>query len=227
LNISLRRRPRLEALRRGQRALVASVAIGIGLLGAAPRAQAQGGNRITGTVLGEAGQPLASAQVSVQSTSIGAITNAQGKYTITGVTPGTYMVRAQRIGYSPVTQRVVVSAGADAAADFQLPVLPASLAAVRTVGYTNEQSRDISGAVSSVSGNDIRDQKVATVEEAVRGRIPGVQVAASGEPGRAAQIIVRGQNGFGSPAPLYFVDGLFLTEYPKLKTDDIESIDGL
>jgi TonB-linked SusC/RagA family outer membrane protein len=196
------------------------------LVATASTLQAQA-SRITGTVLGEAGQPLASAQVTIPSTTIGGVTNAQGKYTISGVAPGRYTVRAQRIGYSPVTQQVTVTNGADAVADFQLPVLPASLAAVVSVGYTTEQRRDISGAVSSVSGTEIQDQKVATVEQAVEGRIPGVTVSASGEPGRPAQIIVRGQNGFGSPAPLYVVDGMYLTENPNLNPDDIESIEVL
>lgn len=215
MNISLHYRSRL------------ALTIATILLGVATRAQAQGGSRITGTVLGESGQPVPGAQVTVTSTTLGAVTNDQGKYTIAGVSAGTYAVRAQRIGYSPATQRVVVTSGADAVADFQLAVLPASLSAVVSVGYTTEQRRDISGAVSSVSGTEIRDQKVATVEEAVRGRIPGVQVAASGEPGRPAQIIVRGQNGFGSPAPLYVVDGMYLSENPNLNPDDIESIEVL
>jgi protocatechuate 3,4-dioxygenase beta subunit len=140
-------------------------------------ARAQAGSRITGTVLNEAGQPVPSAQVNIPSTSLGAITNDQGKYTINGITPGTYTVRAQRIGYRPSTQQVSVTTGADGVADFTLSILPASLERVVTVGYTAERNRDISGAVASVTGADIRDQKVATVEEAVQGRIPGVQIA--------------------------------------------------
>ena len=211
MTTTLRRRPSIAAI---------SVAL---LLVIAPTLHAQT-SRISGTVLGEAGQPLPNAQVSIPSTSLGALTNQQGKYTITGVAPGRYAVRAQRIGYSPVTQQVTVTSGADASADFQLPVLATLLAPVN-VGYTRERRQDVSAAVASVTGAEIRDQKVATVEQAVEGRVPGVQVAASGEPGRPAQIIVRGQNGFGSPAPLYVVDGMYMTENPNLNPDDIESID--
>jgi len=184
LHISLRRRPTVDSV--GRLALAKTLAIVTAFVTAAATLEAQGNGRITGTVLGEAGQPLATAQVTIPSTTMGAVTNDQGKYTIAGVAPGSYVVRAQRIGYSPVSQRVTVASGADGVADFQLPVLPANLAAVVTVGYTTEQRRDISGAVSSVTGTDIRDQKVATVEQAVAGRIPGVVVASSGEPGRPA-----------------------------------------
>ena len=204
-----------------------ATALAFALSAAAPAAlHAQTGSRVTGTVVSEAGQPIPRVQVTIPSTTFGAVTNEQGKYTISGVAPGTYDVRAQRIGFSPMTQRVTVTSGADAVADFHLQVLAATLAPV-TVGYTTEQRRDVSAAVASVTGAELRDQKVATVEEAVRGRIPGVQVAASGEPGRPAQIIVRGQNGFGSPAPLYVVDGMYMSENPNLNPDDIESIDVL
>ena len=126
MNISLHHRTRRAFL-------IATI-----LFGVATTAQAQAGSRITGTVLGEAGQPLPGAQVTITSTTLGAVTNDQGKYTITGVSAGTHVLRAQRIGYSPVTQRVAVTSGADVVADFQLPVLPASLSAVVSVGYTTE-----------------------------------------------------------------------------------------
>lgn len=207
---------------------LAVLAVTLVALGASPReATAQAPGRITGTVVGEAAQPVVSAQVSIPNSGAGAITGPDGRYTINNVAPGTYTVRAQRIGYSPHSQRVTVASGETAVADFQLVVLPASLTAQVVVGYTTEQRRDISGAVSSVTGSEIADQKVATVEEALRGRVPGVQIVASGEPGRPAQIIVRGQNGFGNPSPLYVVDGMYLPENPNLNPDDIESIEVL
>jgi outer membrane receptor for Fe3+-dicitrate len=97
---------------------------------------------------------------------------------------------------------------------------------VQVVGYTTEQRRDVSGAVASVSGSELREQQVATIEEALRGRAPGVQVSASGQPGRPAQIIIRGQNSFGSPNPLYVVDGMYIGQQnPNLNPDDIASLE--
>ena len=209
---------RLAGLALGTAALCGSGAVTAGAQGTT--------GRITGTVIGERGQPLPAAQVSVVGTQLGAAADEQGRYTINGVVPGTYQLRVQRIGYTARTQAVTVAAGQTTTANVQLDVLALELQPV-VVGYTTEQRRDVTGAVSSVSGNDIRDQKVATVEEAIRGRVPGVQVNASGEPGRAPQIIVRGQNGFGNPSPLYVVDGMYLTENPNLNPDDVESIEVL
>jgi TonB-linked SusC/RagA family outer membrane protein len=161
-------------------------------------------------------------------TQLGTLTGPDGRYTITGVPAGTYTLRAQRIGFAPQTRQVTVAEGQGATADVQLTAAATQLTAVSVVGYTNEQRRDISGAVTTVTGDELRDQVVATVEEALRGRAPGVQIAASGQPGRPAQIVVRGQNGFGNPSPLYVVDGMYIgTQNPNLNPDDIASINVL
>jgi TonB-linked SusC/RagA family outer membrane protein len=190
-------------------------------------AAAQSVGRVTGTVTDAGGQPLASVQVAVQGTMNGAVTGADGRYSISGVAPGTHTLRAQRIGYAPRTQTITVTAGQTVTADFQLSPVPTALTAQVVVGYTTQQRRDVSDATSSVQAEDIRDQQVATVEEALRGRVAGVQINASGEPGRPAQVIVRGQNFLGNPTPLYVVDGMYLRQNPNLNPDDIESIEVL
>ena len=187
---------------------------------------AQTTGRVTGTVTDAGGVPVGSAQVLlVENPRFGALTGPDGRFTISGVPAGTYTVRAQRIGFSPRTQQVSVAAGQAVTVSFSMAAAAAQLTAVSVVGYTTEQRRDVSGAVTTVSGNELRDQKVATIEEALRGRAPGVQIAASGQPGRPAQIIIRGQNGFNSPNPLYVVDGMYIGQQnPNINPDDIASI---
>ena len=189
---------------------------------------AQAAGRISGTVTGEGRQPLSDVQVTIPTTRFGAVTNAEGRYMIVGVPPGTYQVRATRLGYQPVVQTVTVRADElTAAVPFELVAVPTSLQAVVVTGYTTQQRRDVSDAVSGVRAEDIQQQQVATVEEALRGRVPGVQISASGEPGRPAQVIVRGQNFLGNPTPLYVVDGMYLRENPNLNPDEIESLEVL
>ena len=191
-------------------------------LGAQQPAQA---GRVTGTVTSEAGQPIASAQVSIEGARLGTLSGPDGRFTIANVPAGTYSVRVQRIGFTPAAQSVTV-AGQPVNVDFRLAAAATQLTTVVTVGYTNEQRRDVSGAVATVTGSALREQQVATVEEALRGRAPGVQIAASGQPGRPAQIIIRGQNGFNSPNPLYVVDGMYIGQQnPNINPDDIASID--
>jgi TonB-linked SusC/RagA family outer membrane protein len=190
-------------------------------------AQVAGAGTITGTITSDTGQPVAGVQVLVVGRGLGATTDADGHFTIRGVPPGTYQLRAQRIGFTPRSSQVTVGANQTVSADLALTQLATTLTTQVVVGYTTQQRRDVSDAVSSVRGDDIADQKVATVEEALQGRVPGVQIATSGEPGRPALIIIRGQNGFGNPAPLYVVDGMYMSENPNLNPDDIESIDVL
>jgi TonB-linked SusC/RagA family outer membrane protein len=188
---------------------------------------AQAIGRITGTVTGDGRQPVSDVQLSILNTRFGATTNAEGRFTIAGVPAGAYQVRAQRLGYTPATQSVTIRANETATVTFELTAVPTSLQAVVVTGYTTQQRRDVSDAVSSVRSEDIQDQQVATLEEALRGRVPGVHIAASGEPGRPAQVIVRGQNFLGNPTPLYVVDGMYLRQNPNLNPDDIESIEVL
>jgi len=183
--------------------------------------------RVTGVVNSETGQPVPGAQVTVVGTSVGAVTGDDGRYNIVRVPPGTYQVRAQRIGFAAATLPVTVVADEAATVDFSLAPVATTLTTQVVVGYTTQQRRDVSDAVAGVTGEEIRDQKVATVEEALRGRIPGVQVASTGEPGRPAQIIIRGQNFLGNPTPLYVVDGTYMSQNPNLNPDDIASIEVL
>ncbi|HEU4565454.1 MAG TPA: SusC/RagA family TonB-linked outer membrane protein [Gemmatimonadaceae bacterium] len=225
-------RPRLTRTATRLAAVLAlACSAGLAAIGALPHplpaqaGAARGTERITGVVRDEGGQPLPAAQVGVVGTGLGAVTGDDGRFTITGVAPGTYQVRAQRIGYRPAVQQVTVAAGAGGSVDFSLQVAPTVLTEQVVVGYTTQQRRDVTDAVSSVSADEIADQSVATVEEALRGRVPGVQINASGEPGRPAQIFIRGQNFLGNSTPLYVVDGMYLRQNPNLNPDDIESID--
>ncbi|HJQ53648.1 MAG TPA: SusC/RagA family TonB-linked outer membrane protein [Gemmatimonadaceae bacterium] len=183
---------------------------------------------ITGVVTSEGGVPVSGVQVSVVNRGVGATTDAEGRYTIGRAPTGTYTLRAQRIGFSPATQQVTVTTNGTTTADFRMTQVATTLTTQVVVGYTTQQRRDVSDAVASVRGDELKDQKVATLEEALRGRVPGVNVVASGEPGRPAQVIIRGQNFIsGGVSPLYVVDGMYLSENPNLNPDDVESIEVL
>ena len=188
---------------------------------------AQVGGRVTGTVTDRGGAPVPNVQVLLVGTTLGGATGEDGRYTIAGVPAGSYQLRAQRIGFAPTTRPVTVGTNETVTADVQIAAVATTLTTQVVVGYTTQQRRDVSDAVSSVTAEDLEDQQVATVEEALRGRVPGVQINASGEPGRPAQVIVRGQNFLGNPTPLYVVDGMYLRQNPNLNPDDIASIEVL
>ena len=84
---------------------------------------AQGDGAITGQVLDRNTQrPVADARIVVVGTQRIAVTDREGRYVVRGVPPGSYDVRAQRVGYTPSVQRVTVEAGASAMSNFGLGV---------------------------------------------------------------------------------------------------------
>ena len=96
---------------------------------------------------------------------------------------------------------------------------------VVVVGYTTERERNITGAVAQVSSEDLADRQLGTLEQAIQGRIAGVRVETTGNPGGGASVTVRG-TAFttGGNSPLYVVDGVYTGENPNLNPDDIESV---
>jgi TonB-dependent SusC/RagA subfamily outer membrane receptor len=95
-----------------------------------------------------------------------------------------------------------------------------SLGEVVLVGYGTQRKSDLTGAIASVSSEDVQGQPVANINEAVQGRIPGVEIiSGSGEPGAPMQIRIRGMGTFGNTGPLYIVDGM------PVSVNDVNAID--
>jgi TonB-linked SusC/RagA family outer membrane protein len=138
----------------------------------------------------------------------GAITAANGTYTITGIVPGRYRVRAQRLGYAAREDTVDVAAGQTATVNFRLQPVNVTLDQVVVVGYGTQRRSDLTGAVTSVTPN-VERQPVTSVEQTLQGTAPGVQVTqASAAPGGGMSIRIRGGSSVqGSNEPLYVIDG--------------------
>ncbi|HEY0241417.1 MAG TPA: carboxypeptidase-like regulatory domain-containing protein, partial [Gemmatimonadaceae bacterium] len=110
----------------------------------------------TGTVRGRvtdaaSGRALADAQITVDGTRIGGITNANGDYTLNGVPAGSRAVTVRRIGYQPVTLNVTVGAGATATADAALKISAVNLSDVVVTGTgAPTERRKVGTSVASV-----------------------------------------------------------------------------
>jgi TonB-linked SusC/RagA family outer membrane protein len=179
-----------------------------------PAIQAQQPGAIAGTVTApRTAAPLAGANVTIAGTRLAAVTGGDGRYTVADVPPGTYLVRVRLIGYgAAVDSAVVVAAGETTTLDFQLQAQAVELEAVVAIGYTTVQRKDVTGAVASVSGDDVLLKAAPTtaVSNALQGKAPGVQVVVnSGIPGSGASVRVRGAASIGANSePLYVIDGL-------------------
>ena len=197
-------------------------------------AHAQATGTIRGTVTDSASQRgVSGVQVTIAGTTRGTVTNDNGAYTLTAVPSGTVTVRAQRLGYSSQSRSVTVVSGEAVTADFQLHPVATVLSAVVSVGYGTATRQDVSSAIASVDSSVFANTPVAGVDNALQGRIPGVQVMQnSGEPGSGISIRVRGPASLNAGnQPLYVVDGVPMIQGSlsqiALSGQDVTAITGL
>jgi TonB-dependent starch-binding outer membrane protein SusC len=178
---------------------------------------------ITGTVLDEAGDPLIRATVLVKNTTTGAFTDGEGKFELQ--VPGPEAVLVFRyIGYE--AKEVVV--GDQAVVDVKMTSANATTDEVVVVGYTAQKRSKITGAVSSISADEIAETPVLRVEQALQGRAAGIQVTQnSGSPGSGLSVRIRGLGTINDSEPLYVVDGVLVEGLDFLNPNDIESINVL
>jgi len=105
----------------------------------------------------------------------------------------------------------------------------ASLDQVVVVGYGTTRRKDLTGSVVSINSKDIDDLAVTRIDQALSGKIAGVQVqSVSGQPGVAPRIRIRGVGSISAGgAPLYVIDGFPTDDIQMLNPNDIETIDVL
>ena len=193
-------------------------------------AAAQTTGRITGVVTAEGGRPILGVNVTVMGTTLGAVTSDSGRFNIAGVPAGTHQLQARRLGFSAATQPVTVAAGQTATVNFQLAPTAVQLQGVVTTGYGTQERRTVTGAISSIRSEDITQVISANPADAIKGRLPGVDVtSSSGEPGAAANIRIRGTRSItASNAPLFVVDGVPISgDLRDFDPNSIESIEVL
>ncbi|HMG95649.1 MAG TPA: TonB-dependent receptor plug domain-containing protein, partial [Gemmatimonadaceae bacterium] len=169
---------------------------------------------VSGRVIdAETQQPVADVAVVVEGTRRGAVTAADGSFTIVGVPAGAQTVRVRRIGFSAPVQVVNVVAGSTAAVVFGVSRQAAVLEQVVTTGYGTQRRLAITGSISTIDADQARTASQTNVTNLIEGRATGVQLTQnSGEPGAGAQILIRGGTSISaSNQPLYVVDGVPLS----------------
>lgn len=201
------------------------------LFTAGAAAQAQGVGRIAGRVMAAEGQYLPGIQVVVVGSTRGALSDTAGRFTISDVPAGQQIVRAIRLGYAPATQTVTVTAGQTVDVTLKLTPTALQLEGIVTVGYGSQSRREVTGAVSTLKADDAIKQVVGgNALDAIKGRIPGVDITASSfDPGAKQNIRIRGVRSItAGNDPLYVVDGVPITgDLRDIDQASIESIDVL
>ncbi|WP_316633081.1 TonB-dependent receptor [uncultured Flavobacterium sp.] len=180
---------------------------------------------ISGIVQDEKKDPLPGVTILVKGTKEAAVTDYSGQYKIKADSKD--QLTFSYMGFETTT----VTVGNKTSLNVVLKSTTSNLDEIVVIGYGSVKRKDLTGSVSSVSMSDFRKSPVRSFDEALAGRVAGVQVTSSdGRPGSGTNIVIRGNNSVTQAnSPLYVIDG-FLIEDPNnniINPNDIESIEVL
>ena len=169
-------------------------------------------------------EPLIGASVVVKNEPTrGVATDIDGRYTIDLDDPSATLVFTY-VGYDPLE----VAVAGRTALDVDMGEQATTLQELVVVGYGIQRKSDLTGAISSVKAEEIQRIPTANVEQALQGKVAGVQVTpGSGQPGAGAVVRIRGTGTLNNASPLYVVDGMLLDNIDFLNPNDVESIEVL
>ncbi len=175
---------------------------------------------LSGTVLGEDGAPIPGVTVVVKGTTTGTITDMDGKFSFSGPASAK-ILSVSYIGMR--TQEIEIGNQTN----FKITLLSDVIGVdeVVVVGYGSQQKKSVTGAVSTVSQEDIKAIPSANAASRLQGRVAGVTVVNDNSPGGDATVRVRGFGTINNNSPLYIVDGV-PTEggLSRMNPNDIESM---
>lgn len=168
------------------------------LLIAAPAAS------IKGRITDDTGTPLPGVSIKVKGTTKGTTTGADGTFSLSGLAEDA-ILEISFIGF----ESREISIKGKTTLDLQLIPSSKDIEAVTVVGYTTKNVKYLSSAVTTVSGDRLRDVTSNNLSDLLQGKAAGVVVStASGDPTSSAAMLIRGQGTLGAnSAPLYVVDG--------------------
>ncbi|SDM48262.1 SusC/RagA family TonB-linked outer membrane protein [Kriegella aquimaris] len=177
---------------------------------------------VQGLVSDETGQPLPGATVQIKGTSSGVTTDFDGNFSIE--VSGDAVLVVSYLGYA--TKEVAVAN--QSTVNVSLEPDASQLDEVFVVGYGTTAKKDVTGAISSVDGDDFKNLPVASVDKVLQGRLAGVQVVNNGgAPGAGASIRIRGTGTVNNSDPLYVIDGVPTGSIAGINQNNIESIEVL
>ena len=183
--------------------------------------QTQQNGQVTGRVVDSNGEPLIGVSVVEKGNKgNGVVTDVDGNFSLK-VSPNSTLL-VSYVGYKSQE----VSVGGKKSISVTLSEDAEMLNDVVVIGYGTVKKADLAGSVAVMDSKSFKDQPVARVEDALNGRMSGVQVMSSGVPGGSMKIRVRGASSVNkSNDPLYVVDGIVRqTGLEGINPEDIQSI---
>ena len=186
---------------------------------------AQSQTKITGVVIDTYGEEMPGVNLFFKGTTIGTVTDLDGKFSLKAPNKSSILV-SSFIGFkdkeikvgNKTTFKIVLEEEATALDEV-----------VISAGYTEVRRRDFTGSAGKANLSDMMKTPIASFDQALAGRVAGVQVSSNeGTPGSSFNIVVRGNNSLTqSNAPLYVIDGFPVEDAnaASINPADIESLD--
>ncbi len=180
--------------------------------------------RVTGSVVdANSNEPLIGVTILEAQTDQGTLTDLDGKFSIS-LTTGDPTLIFRYTGYKTME----IKLEGREILEVRMTEEATLFDQVVVVGYGTQKKSDLTGAVSSVKGEDIARIGTANVENALQGKVSGVYVApSSGSPGAGAVVRIRGTGTLNNANPLYVIDGMITYDASNVNPEDVESIEVL
>jgi TonB-dependent starch-binding outer membrane protein SusC len=187
--------------------------------------------KISGKITnGRTSAPAAGATISVKNTNRFTTADEAGNFSIDASTGEVLVITMS--GF--LSTEIVV--GKEKTIEVKLTESIVQMDDVVVIGYGKSRRRDVTGAISSITGEELRKTQPVTFDQALQGKVPGVVVQQiSGQPGGGVSVQIRGLSSFGSNPPLYVIDGVIIggagalgngsNPLASINPSEIESID--
>jgi TonB-linked SusC/RagA family outer membrane protein len=179
--------------------------------------------KIQGRVTTKTGAPVSGASVQVKGSTVGTSTNENGDFTITASRGAVLVI--SNVGY--VNNEIII--GNENTVKVELLTVAQDMSEVVVIGYGTQRKRDVTGAVSSVNLEALREAPNTNIGQMLQGTVPGLNVGLSTFAGGTPPISIRGINTIsGNQNVLIILDGIqFTGSLSSINPDDIATIDVL
>ncbi len=200
------------------------VIIGFLFFGLVNTAVAQAQNEVSGMVTdNETGEPLPGVNILIKGTDRGTTTDVAGAYQLTVESLQDTLVFSYlsfETLIEPVNGRTTINIALSTRTVYGEEVV--------VVGYGTQRKSDLTGSVSSVKSDEITAVSTATLQDALQGKMAGVNITPqSGRPGSQPVVRIRGVGTLNNANPLYVVDGMLLDNIAFLDKRDVASVEVL
>mgnify|MGYP001943155258 CR=1 FL=1 len=175
---------------------------------------------ISGKITNEIGQPIANVTISHLETGTASVSDSSGRYTV-ALKNTVGRLNFSAIGYAQKEVQLTGSSNIDVVLQEDF----VNLNEVVVIGYGSMNKKDLTGAVSTLSGEKLENINGTQLSQELQGQIPGVTVTrSSSRPGASADIKIRGVTTIGDSSPLIIVDGVPYNNIDDISSEDIKDI---